>query len=281
VTIANPEQAEHWNGEEAEHWVAHQARYDQMLAPFVDMLLEGGALGTGDEVLDVGCGCGATTLATARAVTPAPVLGVDLSAPMLARARSAATAAGLTNALFEQADVQVHAFPDEAFEAVISRFGIMFFSDPVAAFANLHRAAKANGRLAFVCWQELAANEWLLVPGAAITKHVPLPDLGAPGSPGMFAFSDPARVQTTLSESGWRDIAVTPRHTPILVGGGGTLDEAIEFLRTGSMGRTMLGSAEPDVAAHAIEAVHLALSPHTTDDGVRLDAAVWLVSAHR
>jgi hypothetical protein len=97
----------------------------------------------------------------------------------------------------------------------------------------------------------------------------------------MFAFSDPARIHTTLSESGWRDVAVTPRHTPILAGGGGTLDEAIEFLRTGSMGRTMLAGAETDVAARAIEAVRGALSPHTTDEGVRLDAAVWLVSARR
>jgi SAM-dependent methyltransferase len=281
MTIANHEQAEHWNGQEAEHWVAHQARYEQMLAPFVDMLIEGGALGAGDEVLDVGCGCGATTLAAARAVRPAATLGVDLSVPMLARARSAAATTGLANARFEQADVQVHAFPDEVFEAVISRFGIMFFSDPVAAFANLHRATKPNGRLAFVCWQELVANEWLLVPGAAIAQHVPLPDLGAPRSPGMFAFSDPARIHTTLSESGWRDVAVTPRHTPILAGGGGTLDEAIEFLRTGSMGRTMLAGAETDVAARAIEAVRGALSPHTTDEGVRLDAAVWLVSARR
>ena len=150
MTIANDEQARHWNSDEASHWVTHQADHDRMLAPFTGMLLDAAMLSPGDRVADVGCGCGATTRAAAQAVAPGPVLGVDLSAPMLAQARADARAAGLANAVFEQADAQVHPFGDGSFDTVISRFGIMFFSDPVAAFANLRRATRPGNRLTFV-----------------------------------------------------------------------------------------------------------------------------------
>ena len=281
MTIANDEQARHWNSDEASHWVTHQADYDRMLAPFTDMLVGAAVLSPGDRVADVGCGCGATTRAAAQAVAPGPVLGVDLSAPMLTRARADARAAGFANAAFEQADAQVHPFGDASFDAVISRFGIMFFADPVAAFANLGRATRPSGRLAFVCWQDFTANQWLLVPGAALAQHVTLPDLAPPGAAGMLAFADPGRVRAVLSGAGWRDIDVVPRHTSMLVGGGGTLDDAVEFLRTGSMGRTALGGASVDTAERALHAVRDALAQHLTGDGVRLDAAVWCVSAVR
>jgi SAM-dependent methyltransferase/DNA-binding transcriptional MerR regulator len=279
MTIANHEQAEHWNSDEAAHWVIHQAAYDRMLAPFVDMVLDAAALGPGDRVLDVGCGCGATTRAAAKAAPSGTAVGVDLSAPMLARARADAEAAGLANARFEQTDAQIHPFEEATFDAVISRFGIMFFTDPVAAFANLRRATRPGGRLAFVCWQDLVANEWLVVPGAAIAQHVPLPDGGPSGAAGMMAFADPYRVRSVLTDAGWRDITVAPQQTSMLVGGGGTLDEAIEFLRTGSMGRSLLAGADPETAARAVAAVREALLSHVADDGVRLDAAVWCVSA--
>jgi SAM-dependent methyltransferase len=281
VTIANDEQARHWNSDEASHWVTHQADHDRMLAPFTGMLLDAAMLSPGDRVADVGCGCGATTRAAAQAVAPGPVLGVDLSAPMLAQARADARAAGLANAVFEQADAQVHPFGDGSFDAVISRFGIMFFSDPVAAFANLRRATRPGGRLAFVCWQDFTANQWLLVPGAALAQHVTLPDLAPPGAAGMLAFADPGRVRAVLSGAGWRDIDIAPRHTSMLVGGGGTLDDAVQFLRAGSMGRAVLAGASADTAARALDAVRDALAQHLTGDGVRLDAAVWCVSAIR
>jgi SAM-dependent methyltransferase len=279
MSIANHEQAEHWNRDEAYHWVTHQVRYDQMLEPLADMLLEAAALAAGDRVLDVGCGCGATTLAAARVVAAAPVVGVDLSAPMLAQARADADRAGIANTRFEQADAQVHPFDEGAFDTAISRFGMMFFADPTAAFANLHRSTRPGGRLVFVCWQELAANEWLLVPGTALAQHVALPDLGPPGAPGMFALADPERTRTLLAQAGWRDIDITARRAPILVGGRGSLDDATEFLRTGSIGRTVLHDADADTEGRAIAAVRDALAPYVTDDGVQLDAAVWLVTA--
>ena len=280
MTIANQDQAEHWNNsDDVGHWVTEQARYDGMLAPFTDIILEGAKLTANDRVLDVGCGCGATTLAAAQVVTDGHATGVDLSAPMLQRARTDADRAGLANASFEQADVQVHPFDDDAFDVAISRFGVMFFADPEAAFANLRRATQPDGRLALVCWQPLIANEWMIVPGTALAEHVPPPDLGPPGATGMFAFAEPERPVQILEAAGWRDISVEPRQTQMLIGGAGTLDSAIAFLRNGSMGRTMLTGVDPDTEARAIDAVRAALTPHTDSDGVRLGAAVWLVTA--
>lgn len=281
MTIANHDQADHWNGEEASHWVRHQAAYDRMLAPFTGMLLDAADLRPGDQVLDVGCGCGATTCAAARAAAPGRVLGVDLSEPMLARGRASTAAAGLANAAFERADAQVHPFGEASFDAVISQFGIMFFADPVAAFANLRCATRPGGRLAFVCWQDLTANQWLLVPGAALAQQVPLPDLGEPGAPGMFALADPGRIRAVLTEAGWQDIGIEPMCTPMLVGGGGGLDETVEFLRSGAIGRAMLGGVGAQTSARAVLAVRDALACYHDGSGVRLEAAVWRVLAMR
>jgi SAM-dependent methyltransferase len=281
MTIANQDQAEHWNSQESDHWVTHQARYDRMLAPFFVTVLDAVGLRHGERVLDVGCGCGATTCAAARIVEPAQVLGVDLSESMLTRGHANATEAGLTNAAFKRADAQVHSFEPATFDAVISRFGTMFFDEPVTAFENLRRATRPGGRIAFVCWQDLAANEWLLVPGAAIAEHVPLPDLGAPGAPGMFALADPQRIGGILAGAGWHDITVEPMRTPMLVGGGGTLDETVEFLQRGSMGRSMLAGVDAATSTRAVHAVREALAPHHDGTGVHLEAAVWRVLATR
>jgi SAM-dependent methyltransferase len=281
MSIANAEQAERWNaGEDALHWTANHALYDRMLEPFTAMIFRAAALRPGGRVLDVGCGCGSTTLAAARLVVPGQVVGIDLSGPMLARARADAEATGLTNAVFDQGDAQVHPLEPAWFDTVISRFGTMFFADPVAAFANIRSATRPAGRLVFVCWQPLSANQWLLVPGAALAGHVPLPMLESDDAgPGMFAFADPARLRQILAASGWGDIEITPEQTQILVGGGGSLDDAVRFVRTGSMGRTALAGADADTVDRAIASVRAALAPYAGADGVRLAAAVWLVQA--
>jgi len=277
MSIANTDQAERWNsGEDLAHWLDNQARYDRMNEPFTALILDAAAFRPGAQVLDVGCGCGGTTLAAARLIAPGQGVGVDLSGPMLARARARAEAAGLGNAVFQQGDAQVHPFGPARFDTVISRFGTMFFADPVAAFANVRSAVRPGGRLIFVCWQPLAANQWLLVPGAALTEHVPPP----PGfGPGMFAFADPDRVRPILAAAGWRDIEITSEPRSILVGGGGSVDDAVEFLRTGSMGRMMLAGADADTVDRAVASVRAALTPYADAEGVHLDAGVWLVQA--
>jgi hypothetical protein len=156
----------------------------------------------------------------------------------------------------------------------------MFFADPVAAFANIRSATRPGGRLTFVCWQPLAANQWLLVPGTALAEHVPLPaGFGSGDGPGMWAFSDPDRPREILAAAGWRDIEITAEHASILVGGGGSVEDAVEFISTGSMGRMMLAGADAGTFERALASVRAALAPYADADGVRLGAGVWLVRA--
>ena len=281
MDIANTAQAEQWNsGEDVAHWTRNQARYERMNEPFLALILQAAALRPGSQVLDVGCGFGGTTLAAARLIAPGQATGLDLSAPMLALARADAEAAGLGNAVFEQGDAQVHRFGPTRFDAVISRFGVMFFAEPVAAFANIRSAVRPGGRLVFVCWQPPAANQWLLVPGAALAEHVPFPDgFGSGDRPGMFAFADPDRIRSVLAGAGWRDIEIASEHASILVGGGGTVEDAVGFLRTGSMARMMLAGADAATVDRAVASVRTALVPYADAEGVHLGAGVWLVQA--
>jgi SAM-dependent methyltransferase len=279
MPIANVDQAEHWNSsDDVGHWVTSQDQYDGLLEPFNEILVAGAAIERTDRVLDVGCGCGATSRAAARAAVEGRVHGVDLSRDMLARARELAGADGLTHVTYEEADAQVHPFGD-TFDVVVSRFGIMFFSDPVAAFANLRHATTPDGRLAFVCWQPFSANEWLQVQARGLGQpHPPLAD-AAPGTPGMMAFADPDIPRRVLAGAGWRDIAIESRAVDLLIGGRGTIDSAVAFTRNGSLGRGLLADADESTRERAIASLRAAFESHVDDEGVRLGSAVWLVTA--
>lgn len=278
---ANAGQVEFWNSEESGHWVAHADRYDVMLGGYVPRILDAAALATDARVLDIGCGSGATTMAAARRAPDGELLGVDLSNPMLSHARTRAAAAGLTNIAFEQQDAQTASFAEASRDAAISRFGVMFFDDPVAAFTNIAGALRPGGQVAFACWKELTANEWMFVPGMAVAAHAPLPDPGPPGAPGPFAFGDPDRVRAILTAAGLTSVEITSVEDPLLLGGHGTVDEAVQFLRGTGMARMLLADAEPDVAERALESVRTALAPYETPEGVELGAGVWLVTARR
>ncbi len=279
--MANEGHAEPWNGEEAGHWVTHRLRYDTMLAPFGDRLLAAAQVAASDRVLDVGCGCGATTLEAGRRAAAGTATGLDISTAMLQIARLRAAEERLANVSFVAGDAQTFPFPARGYDVAISRFGVMFFDDPEVAFRNLADALAPGGRLAFVCWQDLLANPFMTVPGLALAEHVALPDLGPPGSPGMFALADPARIRSLLAAAGLAEVVIKPLADEILLGGGGTLDDAVEFLRQGGMGRAVLAGSREAARDRAVAAVREALAPYVTAEGVLIGAAAWLVTARR
>ena len=272
----NDAQIEFWNGSGGETWVRAQARLDAMLAPISDAVLDHAGALDGRRILDVGCGCGATSLeAVARGATH--VRGVDVSAPMLELARTRAD--GDARLEFSVADVATAEFAADR-DLILSRFGVMFFADPVAAFANLRTALTDDGRLCFVCWQAPRANAWVSVVGAAVQPFLPTPDVPPdPKAPGPFAFADPAYVEGLLTEAGFSDVALTAFETPLRLAG--DLDGAIEFQgQVGPVAR-VLAELEDEARAEAIAAARAALEPHLGPDGLHLGAACWLVSAAR
>jgi SAM-dependent methyltransferase len=251
---------------------------DWMLAPVADALLEAAALRPGLSVLDVGCGCGATTLAAAATVGPrGTAVGVDLTPAMLDVARARLASSELTNVELVQDDAQTQPFPDR-FDVVISRFGTMFFEDPVAAFANLRRALHPGGRVVFATWQSLEANAWLVIPGSALLSWIALPDVDGAGS-GMFAQSDPAVVTATLEDAGYADIDVRELKVALSLGADAT--EAADRLADTGVGRAALLAVPEKQRPKALGAVRAALAEYAGPGGVRLGAAVLLTTAAR
>lgn len=280
MSDANAEQREYWNSDEGAIWVTDEARYDEMLAPFSAALLDAAAPASDATLLDVGCGTGATTIAAARLASGGVTTGIDISRPMIEGARRRAEREGVTNAAFEVCDAQVDPIPTRP-DLLLSRFGVMFFDDPVAAFGNLHGAIEPGGRLAFVCWQPLFVNEWMTVPALAVAEHVPLPEPPPAGTPGPFSFGDADLVRRVLDTAGFADVSVEPFEASLLLGGVGSVDAAVTFLRNTGMGRTLLSTAPADVVDAALAGVADALTPHHDGDGVRLNAATWIVKASK
>ncbi|HEV7730536.1 MAG TPA: methyltransferase domain-containing protein [Candidatus Binatia bacterium] len=281
-TGPNAEQIEYWNEAAGPRWVAMQNALDAQIAPFGHAVQERLGPSPGEHVLDVGCGCGQTSLELARRVTPSgSVTGLDISAVMLARARDRAAAAGLGNATFVQADAQTHAFPTPH-DALFSRFGVMFFSDPPAAFANLGRALRSGARLGFVCWQSLQRNPWMLLPMMAAAQHLTMAPPPATDAPGPFAFADDARVRGILESAGFRDVAFEPLERTVMIGGpGASLDQAVEFMSQMGPAAAAFKDATPAARAAAAVAIRDSFRPHHGDDGVRMGSAVWIVTARR
>jgi SAM-dependent methyltransferase len=276
---SNQQQFEAWNGGESVHYVDHSDRYDRQLLPFTDAMLGRAQLEPHHVVLDIGCGCGATTLTAAGLVHRA--VGVDLSEPLVEIARDRARASEVDNVEFVIADAQTHVFGAGTFDLVVSQFGVMFFDDPVTAFTNLRRALAPGGRAVFVCWQGLEANEWLMVLARAVAQHVPLPEFGGQArGPGMFSLSDPTETTTLLRAAGFEQVQCDPLAPTVLLGGGGTLDESIDFLLGMGMARGLLGLAGPDAHDAAVHAVRRELAErYEPSVGVRLGTGAWLVSA--
>lgn len=270
-----------WQDVESQHWVSEAERYDTMAFAFGEVMLDAADLKPGERVLDVGCGNGATTIEAARRVRPSGVaVGVDLSAPMLALARQRAAATGTNEAEFIQADAQNHAFRADEFDVALSRFGVMFFDDPEAAFANLGRSLRPSGRFVFVAWQGLDRSEWILVPGAAAAPHVGMPEGIAPDAPGPFALADPARVRRILGAAGFAEVAVDEVVRPMRIGD--DVDDAMSFIQSIPVVHELLASASPDKRSAAVDAAREALRPYAGPRGVVMNNnAAWLVIARR
>ncbi|MFI8519965.1 class I SAM-dependent methyltransferase [Streptomyces sp. NPDC085481] len=205
-------------------------------------------------------------------------LGLDLSAPMLARARESARREDIGNATFEQGDAQVHTFAPGAFDVAISRFGVMFFADPVAAFANIGRALRPGGRMAFVCGAEAGRNEWLQAI-AALRDILPMGDFGAPGSPGMFSLADPDRTSAVLSAAGFEHID-TARVEALGTWGQGA-DDAAAFLLDSGPGRHLTSRVGQELQDRARRTLTDTLRPHEQPGTLRLRSTAWLVTATR
>jgi len=276
---ANERQAEAWNGPEASHFVERADRYDRQLEPFTQALLERAGPEAGHVVLDVGCGAGATTLAAAADAKRA--VGVDLSQPLVELARRRARAAAIGNAEFVIADAQTYDFAPAAFDLMISQFGLMFFDDPVQAFTNMRGALKAGGRAAFVCWQGLPANDWLMLIADVVRRHAELPAFGGLArGPGMFALCDPDEVTPLLRTAGFAEVECDSFTPTFVVGGGGALEESIDFILDNPMPRGLLGHVDPSSRDDVLRTVRAELVDHYEEgNGIRLGAAVWLVTA--
>lgn len=269
----NATQIEFWNGEAAEAWVRHEADLDRLLAPLSERALERAAVRPGERVLDVGCGAGATSLAlVARG---ARVTGIDISAPMLARARERASAAG-ADAGFVLADATHHRF-DPEHDLLFSRFGVMFFADPIAAFRNLRGGLRDTGRACFLCWRALRENPWIGAPLGAVLAHLPSQPPADPRAPGGFAFADPDYLNGILNSAGFREVRIESLDAELTLGA--DLESAYTLFSRISPLRALLAEADTATRAAAESAARAALAAHAGDAGVRLGAACWVVSA--
>ena len=282
MTEKNVYQVADWKGQSGERWVTYQARLDAMMAVFGQVAIEAAAPATGERVLDVGCGAGASSLdLAARVGAGGQVLGVDISEPLIGRAR--ALAPHITPAQFRVANAGSAELPQGAFDILFSRFGVMFFDDPTAAFANMRRALKPGARVAFVCWRGMAENDWVRLPMGAIKGIVPPITPPAPEAPGPFSFGDRERVARILTAAGFTDVTITPFDASIPFGEGATRDAAIDdavkmTFEVGPLSR-VLADQPDDIRARASAAVRAAFAGLPGERSVMIDGAAWIVTA--
>ncbi|MGH7687373.1 MAG: class I SAM-dependent methyltransferase [Candidatus Dormibacteria bacterium] len=267
-----------WDGEEGEDWTRDEEHYNEAVARFDAPLFAAAAIEPSDAVLDIGCGTGFTTREAARRAHTGRALGVDLSARMLERARERAQLEGLENAVFEQADAQVHRFAPHSFDIAISRFGAMFFDDQVAAFANIAAAIGPRGRLVLLVWQGLPRNAWVSTVRDAFASGRSLPE-PEPGRPGPFGLADAERARRILGGAGFDKSEVMGCAAPMWLGA--DIGGALAFVGRMGIVRGLTADLDEGAAARGFERLRSSLEQHATADGVLFDAAAWLITARR
>ncbi len=273
---ANAAQIDYWNATTGQVWVQLQAQLDQQLAPLGREAMRALAPKAGERILDIGCGCGQTTLELAAHAGPSgAVTGVDVSRPMLDVARSRTLPPESAQAVFLEADAQSTEFGEGMFDAAFSRFGVMFFSDPVEAFGNIRKSLKPGGRLGFVCWGPFQDNPWMRAPLEAAAAFLPPSPPADPTAPGPFAFADARRLRGILTDAGFRDISIDPFDSLI---GGGDIEESLNLaLRIGPLGTAL--RENPQFRTEAEVAIRPVLLQYLTPQGVLMPASVWIVLA--
>jgi len=276
VDPANTEQAQAWDGDEGAYWAQNAERFDRALGAYRERFLAAAGIGRADRVLDIGCGTGQTTRDAARAAADGFALGVDLSRRMIELGRRLAAGQGIGNALFEQADAQIHPFPAAGFDVAISRTGTMFFGDPSAAFANIARAIRPGGRLALLVWQGPEANEWIreLAGALAAGRDLPTPPAGCPGP---FAQASPEAVRAVLDAAGFSRIELDGLRRPMWFGS--DAEDACAFV-LGLMG-WMIQDLDDAGRGRALRNLRATLNRHDTGPGVFYESATWIITATR
>lgn len=273
-------QIEYWSGPAAQRWVTYQRALDRALSGFGRAALARAAAAPGEHALDVGCGCGDSSLALAEQVAPdGRVTGVDVSAPMLERARQRAAEAPRLQFLLADAASFVPE-PPRRFDLVFSRFGVMFFAHPERAFAHLRSLLADAGRLAFVCWRALDDNPWAKLPIDTIQRALPeLAPHAIEDGPGPFAFADRSKLEALLGGAGFQQVAIDRFDTDVVLGTA-TLDEAVEFAVQGGPAARLLAGLPSEALARARHAMSEALAPCRSERGYTLPGSTWLVTAH-
>ncbi len=274
----NADQIAYWNGAGGQRWADRQAVQDILLQPIADILIDRARVKEGTRILDVGCGSGATTFALAKATgRNGHVTGIDISVPMLARARELMPAGAPID--FVLADATVYPFEPNSFDLLASRFGVMFFADPALSFANMRKAMRQSARLAFACWREPRENPFFMTPLQAVYRHVPkMPQLG-PEDPGPFSFASPERVKRILGAAGFTGIALEPCNLTLDVAIGQGLEAAVQGVAQIGPAARALTDQPPDIVAAATQSIREALTPYLKGNSVPLAAAIWMVTA--
>lgn len=274
VDPSNEDQFAAWDGDTGEFWANRADRFNEGVARYHDQLVDAAAISAGATVLDIGCGAGQTTRDAARIAADGSALGVDLSARMIALARELATGEELPNATFEQADAQVHPFHEQHFDVAISRHGTMFFGDPTAAFANIARALRPNGRLVLLTWQQLDRNSWMAGFRSLLSSgQAP----AAPTKQSPTSLSDPDDTRDLLRGAGFVDVELHGLHEPMYFGK--DVDDACEFI-SGQLA-ALLRDLDASTKAKALNDLRADMAEHLSDAGVRYDSAAWLIEASR
>ncbi|MGC7094493.1 class I SAM-dependent methyltransferase [Amycolatopsis lurida] len=276
VDSSNTDQFRSWDGGGGTFWTEYSDRFNEGMAGYHGELLAAADIQPDSVVLDIGCGSGQVTRDAARAAPGGSALGVDLSSPMLDLARTLAAKDQLTNATFVQADAQVHDFGEARFDIAVSRHGTMFFGDRLAAFANIARAIRPNGRFVQLTWQALDRNEGISTfrTIASGGRELPPPP---PEAPTPFSMSDPDRVHRLMREAGFADVELTSLTVPMYYGR--DIDDAFDFI-SGNFASSFDQLADA-ARSHALDALKVNIAEHLTDRGVLYDAAHWLIHARR